>query len=100
MDQNFHTLLPGPGPAKSTGTSGKEKALNTWSSALGAIAHRALSAAQDIAPQVEELTAPLKFNSDSSAALEASSNGEPHWTSWARNAAEQARQGLEQAQRG
>jgi len=104
MDQNFHTLLQGVGPAKSTAASGKEQALDSWNSALGAIAHRAFSAARDIAPQVEELTAPLRFNSDSPSALEEGSNDEPHWTSWAKNAAEQARQravlAAEQAQRG
>jgi len=92
MDQNFHTLLQGVGPAKSTAASGKEQALDSWNSALGAIAHRALSAARDIAPQVEELTAPLRSNADSSSALEAGSDGEPHWTSWAKSAAEQAQQ--------
>jgi len=104
MDQNFHTLLQGVGPAKSTAASGKEQALDSWNSALGAIAHRALSAARDIAPQVEELTAPLRLSADSSSALEAGSNDEPHWKSWAKKAAEQARQraalAAEQAQRG
>jgi len=104
MEQNFRTLLQGPGPAKSTAISGKEQALDTWHSTLGAIARRARSAAREIAPQVEELTAPLRSNADSSNDLEAGSDGEPRWTSWAKNAAEQARQratlAAEQAQRG
>lgn len=104
MEQNFRTHLQGFGPAKSTAISGKEQALDTWHNALGAIARRARAAARDIAPQVEELTAPLRSSGDSSSNLEAGIDGEPRWTSWAKNAAEQARRNAtlaaEQAQRG